>query len=79
MKRNSSSTQPHRFSRGEHKSQATVEFALAIPIFLMLVFGIIDTSLLLASWLSIQNMSRQAVRYATTGQFDPLLCVDSNV
>ncbi len=40
----------------------------------MLLFGIIDFSLLFSAWLLIQNMSRQAVRYAVTGDYNPAFC-----
>jgi hypothetical protein len=53
-----------------------VEFALALPILLLMLFGIIDFSLLFSGWLLVQNVSRQAVRYAVTGGFDPGLCPD---
>src|SRR5512137_262224 len=60
--------------QGKSRSQGMVEFAIALPILLMLLFGIIDFSLLFSAWLLIQNMARQAVRYAVTGQFDPAHC-----
>ena len=59
-----------RFRQDSSRSQGVVEFALALPILLMLVFAIIDFSLLFSAWLLIQNMSRQAVRYAVTGEFN---------
>jgi hypothetical protein len=61
---------------GHKKSQAVLEFALSFPILLIIVFGIIDFSLLFAAWLSVQNVARQAVRYAATGQYNPAYCVD---
>jgi len=64
-----------RFWRGTDRSQGMVEFALAAPILLMLLFAIIDFSLLFSAWLLIQNISRQAVRYAVTGQFETQYCV----
>jgi len=67
---------PQKMPKGAHRSQATVEFALSVPILLMVVFGIIDFSLLMESWLTIQNVSRQASRYAITGEYDPTYCVD---
>ncbi|HEY5157803.1 MAG TPA: TadE family protein, partial [Anaerolineales bacterium] len=57
-----------------NRSQGIVEFAVALPILLMLLFGIIDFSLLFSAWLLIQNMSRQAVRYAVTGDFNTAYC-----
>ena len=66
-----------RYRPGASRSQGVVEFALALPILLMLLFGIIDFSLLFSAWLLIQNMSRQAVRYAVTGEFDTAYCTDA--
>ena len=63
-----------RFTQNSDRSQGVVEFALALPILLMLLFGIIDFSLLFSAWLLIQNMSRQAVRYAVTGEFNSAYC-----
>jgi hypothetical protein len=63
-----------RFQQTSDRSQGVVEFALALPILLMLLFGIIDFSLLFSAWLLIQNMSRQAVRYAVTGEYNPAYC-----
>ncbi|MGD0535977.1 MAG: TadE/TadG family type IV pilus assembly protein, partial [Methanoregula sp.] len=64
-----------RFWQGAGRSQGVVEFALAAPILLMILFAIIDFSLLFSAWLLIQNISRQAVRYAVTGQYNPAYCV----
>ena len=74
----------HYFSRKHHKtprnagsrSQALLEFALALPILLMLLFGIIDLAALFQAWLTVENIARQTVRYAVTGQYDPTYCVD---
>lgn len=64
----------NRLWQGKSRSQGMVEFAVALPILLMLLFAIIDFSLLFSAWLLIQNMARQAVRYAVTGQFDTAYC-----
>jgi hypothetical protein len=58
------------------RSQALLEFALALPILLMLLFGIIDLAALFQAWLTVENIARQTVRYAVTGQYDPAFCVD---
>ncbi len=55
-------------------SQALLEFALALPILLMLLFGIIDLAALFQAWLTVENIARQTVRYAVTGQYDPTFC-----
>ena len=64
-----------RFTQNATRSQGVVEFALALPILLTLLFGIIDFSLLFSAWLLIQNISRQAVRYAVTGEYNPAYCI----
>jgi Flp pilus assembly protein TadG len=51
--------------RGRHqRGQSLVEFALVIPLFLVLVFGIIDFGLGLKSWITITNAAREGARYA---------------
>jgi len=67
-----------RFWRGAGRSQGMVEFALAAPILLMLLFAIIDFSLLFSAWLLIQNVSRQSVRYAATGSYNPTYCPNTD-
>jgi len=59
------------------RSQALLEFALALPILLMLLFGIVDLAALFQAWLTVENIARQTVRYAVTGQYEPKYCVDT--
>ena len=56
------------------KAQAMVEFALVIPILMLLVVGIIEYSRLLFAWIIIENSTRFGIRYATTGQYDQNYC-----
>jgi len=56
------------------RGQAVVEFALAIPILLMLVFGIIEFARILQAWLALENGARFGLRYAITGNYDPQFC-----
>ncbi|HSG45183.1 MAG TPA: Ig-like domain repeat protein [Anaerolineales bacterium] len=48
------------------KAQAIVEFAIVLPILLLLVYGLIETGRLLFIYSSVNNASRQAVRYGST-------------
>ncbi len=66
---------PPRRGRGS-PSQALMEFALALPILLVILFGIIDFALIFQAWLSVENIARQTVRFAVTGQYDPIFCPD---
>jgi hypothetical protein len=56
--------------------QALTEFALILPILLLLIFGIIEFARAFQAYLSIVNAARFGVRYAVTGEYDPSYCVD---
>jgi hypothetical protein len=61
--------------------QGLIEFALTVPIFLMLVFGIIDLARMLFGFSQVVDASRQAVRYGIVrgleaGTYQFLGCVD---
>lgn len=62
--------------RGQ-RSQALLEFALVLPLLLTLIFGIMDTAMIFQAWLTVENIARQSVRYAVTGQYDLIYCVDT--
>ncbi len=50
------------------RAQAMVEFAIALPVLLLLLYGIIETGRFVFMYSTVVNASRQAVRYgATTG------------
>lgn len=48
------------------KAQAMVEFAIALPVLLLLLYGIIETGRLVFMYSTVVNASRQAVRYGST-------------
>ena len=60
-------------------AQGMVEFALVLPVLLMLIFGIIEFGRIFQAWLSVQNSARFAVRYAVTGQYNPDYCDDAAI
>jgi Flp pilus assembly protein TadG len=47
--------------------QAVAEFALVIPIFLLLVFAIVDFGMGLYSWITVTNAAREGARLGTVG------------
>ncbi len=59
--------------RGE-KGQALVEFALLVPIFLVLMFAIVDFGMGFHSWITVTNSAREGARIgavqATTAQIE---------
>src|SRR5215218_7275038 len=53
----------------KNKAQAMVEFAIVLPILLLLLYGILEAGRLLFIYSTIVTASRQAVRYGSaTGQ-----------
>ncbi len=60
--------------RKASRAQGLLEFALALPVLLLLVFGIIEFGRLMQAWLAMENGARFAVRYAVTGDYDPQYC-----
>ena len=52
------------------KGQALVEFAIIIPILLMLVMGILQFGMMLNSYLTIENASREGARAGIVGSSD---------
>jgi hypothetical protein len=62
------------FPLNQHKkirAQAIVEFMLALPVLLMLLYGIIEVGRLIFIFSSVANASRQAARYGSaSGEID---------
>jgi len=59
----------HRRSRG----QALVEFALILPVTLLLLLGLIETGRAFVFGVSVQNGAREAVRLAANARINPAL------
>lgn len=56
--------------RKARSGQTLAEFALTLPILLLLIFGIIEFGRIFQAWVTLQNAARAAARYATTGQYN---------
>lgn len=65
--------------RRKQSAQGLVEFALAIPILLLLIFGIIEFGRFLQAWLALENGARFGVRYAITGNYNPEYCDEAGI
>lgn len=71
------STKRFRRCRGE-RGAAAVEFALTVPIVILLLVGTITTGLVYSDHLGITNAVREAARYgAAADATDPTLWADS--
>ncbi len=57
---------PYHDRRRSQKSQSLVEFALALPVFLLVVFGIIEFARLIAVYSAVYSASREAARYGAS-------------
>lgn len=55
-------------------AQGMVEFALALPILLILIFGIIEFGRFMQAWLALENGARFGVRFAVTGAYNWRYC-----
>ena len=51
-----------------------IEFALVIPVLLMIMVGMLEFGRLLFGWLVIENSTRFGIRYATAGSYNPAYC-----
>ena len=60
-----------RTPKDEQRGQSLVEFALVLPIFLVLVLGIVDFGMGLRAWITVTNAAREGARvgavYAEAG------------
>lgn len=63
------------------RAQGLVEFAIVLPVLLLLLFGIFEFARIFHAWLTVTNSARFGVRYAVTGEYDSAFCtsdIDSN-
>ena len=62
------------------RGQSLVEFAAVIPLFLIVVFGIVDFGIGLKTWIEVTNAAREAARYGaihcSQGQIDGTPVID---
>lgn len=58
----------HARKRPSRRGQSLVEFALILPIFLLVLFGIVDLGRGVYAYNTIQNAAREAVRLAIVDQ-----------
>jgi Flp pilus assembly protein TadG len=56
--------------RREQNGQALVEMALVIPLFFLLLFGVIEMGRIGHAYISVSNAARSGTRLATTGGTD---------
>jgi hypothetical protein len=60
----------------KRKGQGLVEFALVLPILLLILLGIIEAALVIQGHLAVQHAAREAARFAITYQPEQGACMD---
>lgn len=60
------------------KGQGLVEFALILPILLIILLGIVEASLLIQGHLTVQHIARETARWAVTYQPLQGACLDAD-
>ncbi|HEY8765645.1 MAG TPA: TadE/TadG family type IV pilus assembly protein [Dehalococcoidia bacterium] len=56
----------HKKGKGE-RGQSMVEFALIVPLFLLLMFAIVDFGMGFYSWITVTNAAREGARIGAVG------------
>lgn len=64
---------PRRFARRRSRGQALVEFALVIPIFLVLLMAVFDLGRAVFAYNSVTNAAREGARLAIVNQTRSLI------
>jgi hypothetical protein len=59
------------------QGQSMVEFMIALPILLFVIFGIVEFARMVFAWMAVQNSARFAIRYAVTGEYNEIYCVEA--
>src|SRR5574342_121410 len=67
-------TLPLARGKRRFRGQGMVEFALILPVMLLVIFVIVELARLLHAYLTIENGARFGVRYAVTGEYNPVYC-----
>ena len=62
-------TAARRYRQDPESGQATTEFALLLPVFLILVVGIINFGIGLNFWLDMQRIANQGARWAVVDAY----------
>ena len=66
-------TNPSRRGRHVHQAQALVEFAIVMPVMLLMTLGLIDLGRAFVFGVAVQEGTRQAARIASTAKYDNTL------
>ncbi len=57
--------------QGEQRGQATVEFAIVMPLVLLLIAGVIEFGTAFNYWLSLNHIANEGARWAAINKLPP--------
>jgi hypothetical protein len=64
----------HAVRRRRHRGQAVVEFALILPLMLLLTIGVVDLARIFSSYIALTDGVREAALYAAEGTNNTKWC-----
>ena len=65
--------------RAGEQGQTLAEFALLVPLLVILIFGFVDVSRIYQSWVTIEGAAREGARYGVTGRSDCDIAADDRL
>lgn len=71
MNTDNRSTRSNRIVLPQHHGQSLVEFALILPLFVLIVIGVFDLGRAFFASITITNAAREGARYGTLHATDP--------
>ncbi|MCE9647696.1 MAG: pilus assembly protein [Chloroflexi bacterium] len=63
-------------TKGRRPGQGMIEFALVLPVLLLIMVGLLEFGRLLFAWLVVENSTRFGIRYAVAATYDINNCSD---
>jgi hypothetical protein len=62
----------------DDRAQGLVEFAIILPLMLFIVFGVVEITRILQSWILLENGVREGASYASSKVFNPVYCPEGD-
>jgi Flp pilus assembly protein TadG len=72
-------TNRHLRRRDRSRGQTFVEFALILPVFLLMTLGVVDAARVFSSYIAITNGAREGALYASAGNYTKWCSTSSTV
>ena len=70
---------PRLRRRADERGQTLAEFALLVPLLVILIFGFVDVSRIYQACVTIEGAAREGARYGVTGRSDCDIAADDRL